>query len=246
MQKVSGPIIGGFLGEAGGWRWLQGLMAILSGVITLLGTIFVSETYAPVLLRQRAGRLSRLTGKVYISALDAGQPPATSGQRLQGALIRPWIFLFREPIVLIASIYVVVIYGTMYLNFAAYPIVFQRSHGWGIGLSGVAFAGTAIGVVLATIAAYVDYKHYIEIQKEKKTTILPPECRLRSAIFGSFLVPIGLFWFAWTSQPSIHWIVPIIGSVFFSCGLVMVFMSLLNYLVDSCKVFLLLHKSTCS
>lgn len=220
-------------------------MAILSGVITILGIIFINETYTPVLLRQRAERLSRLTDKVYISALDAGQPPATPGQKLKVALIRPWIFLFREPIVLIASIYVVIVYGTMYLNFAAYPIVFQRGRGWGIGLGGVAFTGTAIGVVLATIAAYVDYKHYIRIQKETKKNILPPEYRLRSTIVGSFLVPIGLFWFAWTSQPSIHWIVPIIGSVFFSCGLVMVFMSLLNYLIDSCKFFLLLRKSKC-
>lgn len=150
-------------------------MAILSGVITILGTIFVRETYTPVLLRQRAERLSRLTGKVYISTLDAGQPPATSGQKLRVALTRPWIFLFREPIVLIASIYVVIIYSTMYLNFAAYPIVFQRSRGWGIGLGGVAFTGTAVGVVLATIAAYVDYKHYMKIQREKKTAGLPPE-----------------------------------------------------------------------
>ncbi len=176
----------------------------------------------------------QLDGRHKISALDADQPPSTPGQKLKVALIRPWVFLFGEPIVLIASIYVVIIYGTMYLNFAAYPIVFQRARGWGAGLGGVAFTGTAIGVVLATIAAYVDYKYYIKMQKEKNTPILSPEYRLRSSIVGSFLVPIGLFWFAWTSQPSIHWIVPIIVSVFFACGLVMVFMSLLNYLVDSC------------
>ncbi|TQV93115.1 multidrug resistance protein [Cordyceps javanica] len=237
LGPALGPIIGGFLGEAQGWRWLQGLMAILSGVITILGTVFISETYTPVLLRQRAERLSTLTGKLHISALDADQPPATPGQKLRAALTRPWIFLFREPIVFIASIYVVIIYGTMYLNFAAYPIVFQRARGWGVGLGGVAFVGTAIGVILATVAAYFDYKYYIKAQKSKDTLILPPEYRLRSTIVGSFLIPIGLFWFAWTSQPSIHWIVPIIGSVFFACGLVMVFMSLLNYLIDSYVVF---------
>ncbi|KAJ6789733.1 hypothetical protein PWT90_06245 [Aphanocladium album] len=237
LGPALGPIIGGFLGEAEGWRWLHGLMAILSGVITILGTVFIHETYTPVLLRQRAERLSRITGKIYISALDAGQPPASAGQKLKVALVRPWTFLFREPIVLITSIYVVIIYGTMYLNFAAYPIVFQRARGWGVGLGGVAFTGTAIGVVLATVAAYVDYKYYVKAQKENNTMVLPPEYRLRSTIVGSFLVPIGLFWFAWTCQPSIHWIVPILGSVVFACGLVMVFMSLLNYLIDSYVVF---------
>jgi hypothetical protein len=43
----------------------------------------------------------------------------------------------------------------------------------------------------------------------------------------------GLFWFAWTNGAEIHWIVPIIASAFFACGLVLVFLSLMSYLIDS-------------
>jgi hypothetical protein len=32
------------------------------------------------------------------------------------------------------------------------------------------------------------------------------------------LVTVGLFMFAWTSYPSIHWVVPIIGSALFGAG----------------------------
>jgi len=45
-----------------------------------------------------------------------------------------------------------------------------------------------------------------------------PEFRLPSAIAGAALIPVGLFWFGWTSYRGVHWIVPIIGSVFFGTG----------------------------
>lgn len=45
-----------------------------------------------------------------------------------------------------------------------------------------------------------------------------PEFRLPPAIVGAVLVPIGLFWFAWTTYASVHWIVPIIGSAVFGMG----------------------------
>jgi MFS family permease len=67
MGPVLGPLVGGFLGEAEGWRWLEGLMAIFSGIIWISGILVVPETYPPVLLRKRAQRLSKITGKVYMS-----------------------------------------------------------------------------------------------------------------------------------------------------------------------------------
>jgi hypothetical protein len=45
-----------------------------------------------------------------------------------------------------------------------------------------------------------------------------PEFRLPPAMAGAILVPVGLFWFGWTTYPSVHWIVPIIGSGVFGAG----------------------------
>ncbi len=45
-----------------------------------------------------------------------------------------------------------------------------------------------------------------------------PELRLPPAMVGSVLVTVALFWFAWTTYPSVHWIVPIIATVVFSTG----------------------------
>ena len=55
------------------------------------------------------------------------------------------------------------------------------------------------------------------------TIAFVPEARLPVAMFGAPFLPISLFWFGWTSTASIHWIVPIIGSGFFSVGTFLLF-----------------------
>ena len=232
-----GPIAGGFLGEAQGWRWILGLIAILGGVIWIATTLATPETYAPFILRRRAKALSRMTGSAYMSRLDAGRPPRTLSQELSVSLTRPLVLLFREPIVLLTSLYTAIVYGTLYMFFPGFPIVFQLGRGWSPGTAGLAFVGVSVGVCLATLAAGVDNKRYVRLSvaAEAEGRAVEPEARLGAAMAGSIVLPIGLFLFAWTTYPSVHWIVPILGAMLFACGLVMVFMSLMSYVVDSCR-----------
>ncbi|EFQ27097.1 major facilitator superfamily transporter [Colletotrichum graminicola] len=231
-----GPIVGGFLGAAEGWRWVEGLMAIFTGTLLIIVGLTVPETYAPVLLRRRAEKLSKITGKSYISKYEAHQPRKTVVQQFKVALSRPWILLFREPIVLLTSIYMAIIYGTLYMLFAAFPIVFQRYRGWSPGVGGLAFLGVAVGMVAAVTYTAFDSRRYVKVSAAHGG-FAPPEARLPPSMIGACLLPIGLFWFAWTNGIEIHWIVPIIASGFFAAGLVLVFLGLLNYLIDSYVVF---------
>ena len=98
MGPILGPIVGGFVGESVGWRWIQGVIAIFTGGLWILGTFTIPETYAPVLLRKRAAALSEQTGQVYRSGLEIARgPPPTISERFKVALSRPWILLFSEP-----------------------------------------------------------------------------------------------------------------------------------------------------
>ena len=214
----------------------------------------ISETYAPVTLRSRAKALSRLTGSVYMSQLDAvaGMPPKSLSRELSIAFTRPWVLLFRESIILLTGLYISIIYAILYMFFAAIPIVFEGTRGWSQGIAGLPFTGVAIGTCLAVAAAGVDNKSYMRltIAATAAGRVVEPEARLRNAMIGSIILPIGLFLFAWTTYPSVHWIVPIIGARLFSCGLVMVFISLINYLIDCCtvrpKLRDLLRRGSCS
>ena len=154
LGPALGPISGGFLGLKAGWRWIEWFLAIFSGFVFVGMTVFSAETYAPVLLRKRAKLLSTTTDKVYRFRSDARQPLDVR-VLFKAALIRPWKFLIFEPIVIILTVYAAVIYGVLYLNFSAYPIVFQELRGWNTGVGGLAFCGIAVGVLTAVITTVV-------------------------------------------------------------------------------------------
>lgn len=74
--------------------------------------------------------------------------------------------------------------------------------------------------------------HYLEPQFNENGEV-QPEKRLMPCLVGGFCIPICLFWFGWSSRADVHWIVPIIGSSFFSIGAVLLFNGVLNYLGDA-------------
>ena len=241
MGPTLGPIVGGFVGESVGWRWIQGVIAIFTGALWILGALTIPETYAPVLLRKRAAALSEQTGQVYRSGLEIARgPPPTIAESFKVALSRPWILLFREPIVLLLSIYMAIIYGTLYMCFGAFPIVYAGARHWSQGISGLAFLGVAVGMISAVIYTIPDNNRYLRAEdsaKAKGERAAPPEARLPPSMIGSVCIPIGLFIFAWTNYPSIHWSVSIIFTAPFGFGMVLVFLSIMNYLIDAYTIY---------
>ncbi|KAJ5664196.1 major facilitator superfamily domain-containing protein [Penicillium longicatenatum] len=113
MEPVIGPIIGGFVGMTVGWRWIEGALAIFTGVMWFV-IIFAHD------------------GDIYLTKIDIDlEQRQISFRRMLGTtLLRPWILLFREPIVLIMSLYIAIIYGALFMMFAAFPIVYQEDRWW--------------------------------------------------------------------------------------------------------------------
>ncbi|KAJ5881115.1 uncharacterized protein N7473_012168 [Penicillium subrubescens] len=232
-----GPIACDFLAVSKGWKWVQGLTTIFNGVVFLVGIFLIPETYSPVLLQKRAAKLSKMTGAVYKSRLDVEQGSKTASQVFTKTMVRPWILLFMEPIVLLLSIYMAIIYGTMYMEFAAFPIVFEEARHWPQSTSGLSFIGMMIGQILGCAYSILDDRRYKKIADSTSYGRPPPEARLIPAMVGAVTLPIGLFWFAWTNFPRIHWIVCQIGTVFFGFSHVSIFLSVVNYLVDGYTVY---------
>ncbi|KAF2276256.1 MFS multidrug transporter-like protein [Westerdykella ornata] len=237
MGPVIGPIVSGFLGMTEGWRWVEGLMAIFSGVVGILCVFLVPESYAPVLLRKRAAALSRHTGKVYLTRGEIEQGKLTVTEAFSTNLKRPWLLLFCEPIVLILSLYMAIVYGILYLLFGAFPIVY-RGRGWNEGVAGLPFIGVAIGMFFALVFVLTyDNVRYQRCIKNSPNGVATPEDRLPSAMVGGLVLPIGLFWFSWTNSPSLPWPASVAAAIPFGFGMLLVFLSLFSYLVDAYTVF---------
>ncbi|KAG8716145.1 hypothetical protein FRC11_008626 [Ceratobasidium sp. 423] len=235
---VLGPIVGGYVSESrAGWRWNFWIMFIFSAVMFVFGVLFVPETFAPVLLRRRARELhAESEGKLhYISKYEKGNTK-TFAEVMRINLSRPFVLLFQEPIVLLFSIYTALIYGTLYGLFAAFPVVFQRGRHFSPGEGGLAFLGVGLGIVIATCCTPISNKIYYHAM-EKGNGVAPPEARLIMACVGAVLLPVSMTWFAWTTYPSVHYIVPIIAGVPFGAGMLFVFTSVISYLIDSYTLY---------
>lgn len=123
----------------------------------------------------------------------------------------------------------------MYMEFAAFPIVFIGSRGWKQANSGLSFVGMGIGQIIGVVISFFDntrYKRVIDCLP-RGVTVAPPEARLFPSLIGAVLLPIALFEFAWTNYPSIHWIACQIGTVGLGISHVLIFLSVANYLVDT-------------
>ncbi|RAL61083.1 hypothetical protein DID88_010424 [Monilinia fructigena] len=69
---------------------------------------------------------------------------------------------------------------------------------------------------------------------KRSTTGTPiPEARLYSSIPGSLLFTVGLFWYGWSSYPSLPWIVPTLGISCVGFGIYSIYLAVVNYLTDS-------------
>ncbi|KAF3028233.1 hypothetical protein E8E15_010217 [Penicillium rubens] len=235
LGPILGPIVGGFVSESVGWRWVQGVCVIFIGVVGILGIVFIPETYGPVLLQRRTHQLAKADGKIYVSVLEKNQGKKLPSEVFKRALFRPWIFLFLEPIVLIASVYMAIIYGTVYMFMGAMPIVYNEDRGWSVGIGGLAFLGIAVGIIFGLVYAIWDNNvRYMKLFAAKSAN---PESRLPPAIVGGVALPIGMFAFAWTNYPSIHWSVSIILSAPFGFGCVLVILPIMNYLIDTYTIY---------
>lgn len=126
-----------------------------------------------------------------------------------------------------------VVYGTLYLCFAAFPIVFQEGRHWNSGIGALPFLGIMVGMNIGVATMMFDNRRYARLHKQLGGDMVPPEVRLPPAIIGGVLTVVGLAWLAATTDPSIHWIVPTLAGVPFGTGFLLVFMSCLNYLYVS-------------
>lgn len=108
------------------------------------------------------------------------------------------------------------------MTFSSYPIIFSEQRGWSPRISGLAFIGMAVGTLLGNAYYFHENRRYSArleaFQAKNPGQNLPPEARLPAAILGAFLIPIGLFIFAFTSYPHVHWIFSVLSGIPFGAG----------------------------
>lgn len=193
----------------------------------LLGLFLVPESSHSKILQSRAKKL-RYDTKNWAIHAKADENRVDFHAIVSTYFLRPFIMLIREPILLLITIYMALVYGILYLFFEAYPISFQEIRGWNDGVGALPFLGILVGVLFGCITITIITKTRFARMIKKHGRVIPEE-RLPPMILGAFLLPIGLFWFAWTS---VSWVSQVVSGVFTGWGIVMIFLQGLNYIID--------------
>lgn len=232
IGPVVGPVAGGFLAEAAGWRWIFWVLTIAGGAIAIFSFIFQRETYEVVLLQHLTDKLIKETSNDKLrSRLDPG---LTKSEYFKRAIVRPTKMLIFSPIVMCLSVYMAVVYGYLYLLFTTLTIVYESIYHFSNGIVGLTFLGIGIGSLLGlVIFGAISDRLLKSLTFKSGTGEMKPEYRLPPLIPGSFFIPIGLFWYGWSVQAHVHWIMGIIGTLWVGFGMLATFMSIQTYLVDA-------------
>jgi DHA1 family multidrug resistance protein-like MFS transporter len=195
---VCGPIIGEYTVKNTNlsWRWTIWSTTIMASFFFVLALPTVPETRASMILRRKAARLSYLLNKFGL---------------------KPIKMIVKEPILIVMTVYISFVYGILYLIFFAYPISFHSDRQWASGVSSLPFLAVFVGVLSS--CAYMAWEtKVIYTPKLIAAQKVIPEQRLPPMMIGSVILVVGLFWFAWTSSPSINPWPQIISGVFIGGG----------------------------
>ncbi|KAJ5773895.1 Major facilitator superfamily domain general substrate transporter [Penicillium paradoxum] len=246
------PLISGAIVTRTTWRWIFYSHAIVSAAFVILIYFFFKETRGTVLLSRKATKLNQYYEQLEVAGhygviLTSEEAPeekcirrirwkvksdeqrASIATMVQISLYRPFHMLLTEPVVFFFSLWVSFSWAALYLQFSSIPLVFRTNHNFTIEQTGAVFTSMCVGVILITIISI--YQERIAMRFGKYSSDI--EGRLYFVCIESILLPIGLFWFGWSSFPSVHWIVPAMAVGCATMGIFSIYLATFNYLADT-------------
>ncbi|CCK68521.1 spermine transporter KNAG_0B00730 [Huiozyma naganishii CBS 8797] len=223
-----GPLVNGFISVSTGRMdlifWVN--MAFC-GTMWIVASL-IPETYAPVILKKRAVRLRKETGNPKIMTEQEAQG-LSFNEILRACLLRPLYFAVTEPVLVATCFYVCLIYSLLYAFFFAFPVIFGDLYGYKDNLIGLMFIPILIGATFALAFTFWCESKYMQIVKTRRPT---PEDRLLGAMIGAPFAAIALWILGATALKRIIWVGPASSGLAFGFGMVLIYYSLNNYIID--------------
>jgi multidrug resistance protein len=243
-----GPLLSGFIIGRASFRWVYYHQIISLSIMLVVVYLMFKETRGSVLLSRRAKVLNNYLEELENSipkSEDAGKQPnppvrlryrvaadesrSSLGRMLYLSLTIPFKLLTTEPVVFFFSLWVAFAWALLYMTFSVIPLVFISRHNFNVEQCGAVFSAIAIGSILATLLSI--YQEKLAKKRWPKLNS-SPEGRLYFPCLEGALLPIGLFWFGWTTYSTIPWISPVLAIGCAQMGIFVIYLAVFNYLAD--------------
>lgn len=187
-----------------------------------------------MILARRAQQIRNATGLSIFA--KAEKEHSSIRDILKETLVRPTRMLCTEAVVLSFGLWSAFCVGTAFMFTQSVTQVYSSLYHWNFFTTGLVQSAVVFGELVGLIMSLWQDKLYF--RSADKNTENPghpiPEARLYLSIPASFIgLTAGLFWFAWTSYPSLHWIIPTISLSFVGFGMFCATTAVTGYIMDA-------------
>lgn len=257
----SGFFLFSFVAHYKGWRdvfWaLLGVCGTLWFIMTV-SLIYCGETRHSIILARRAEHERKLNGDGERIEVPHHLQKRSVKELFNVTLSRPFKFLGTEAIIMFGALFNGYLYGLSFLFNTAFTLVFGQGHGFNTIGVGICFLGVCFGISLGPVTNMWQEKYYQrKVHQSGGKNV--PEARVEPMgkiaaiceftpsitpeIFGTdwrdtrVVFPISMFWFAWTTSPDLHPLVPVLASALWGWSFYTLILMTFTYTEDSYKQY---------
>lgn len=221
IAPALGPLIGGWVADKldGSYKWRVTLWATsgFAALVAIVGFFILPETYQPQILHKKCEMLKRQTGNPRLHT-QFSNAQLSSGQKIRRAMIRPFLMLGSEVILIALAVVMLILYGLLYVALSSFESIFKEIYHMSTGIAGLnyiaIFVGCSVGGQVGGRSVDIIYRRLTA----RNGGVRQPEFKLPVFMVGVILFPIGLILYGFSAQYHVFWLVPDIGACIFAFG----------------------------
>ncbi|KAI9019436.1 major facilitator superfamily domain-containing protein [Phycomyces nitens] len=194
------PMIGGFITQYLGWRWIFYIKTMIGGTLTIVTFLFVKETlYIPPGSQPQSDAKQSFFSKIKFNPFGS-----------LGLLLKPYIFLVCLP--------VSGAFGFFYLLVTILPATYYGLYDFSTSSVGLAFFAGGVGNTLGSIVAGLVSDRCYFWQISRNNNIRKIEYRLTPLYFGIPFLIFGGLLYGWLLHFHVPSFPPLIGYALYTFG----------------------------